>query len=50
MLKGLYVAYTGMINEQHRMDTLKNNLANSAKVGYKKEGATSQAFQDVLAY
>ena len=50
MLKGLYTAYTGMINEQHRMDTLTNNLANSATVGYKKEGATSQAFQDVLAY
>jgi len=50
MLKGLYTAYTGMINEQHRMDTLTNNLANSATVGFKKEGATSQAFQDVLAY
>lgn len=50
MLKGLYTAYTGMINEQHRMDTLTNNLANSATVGFKKEGATSQAFHDVLAY
>lgn len=50
MLKGLYTAYTGMVNEQHRMDTLTNNLANSATVGYKKEGATSQSFHDVLAY
>lgn len=50
MVKGLYTAYTGMINEQHRMDTLTNNLANSATVGFKKEGATSQAFRDVLAY
>ncbi len=50
MLKGLYTAYTGMINEQHRMDTLTNNLANSATIGFKKEGATSQSFQDVLAY
>ena len=33
MLKGLYVAYTGMINEQHRMDTLTNNLANASPVG-----------------
>lgn len=48
MLKGLYVAYTGMINEQHRMDTLTNNLANASTVGYKKEGATSQAFDEVL--
>lgn len=50
MLKGLYTAYTGMLNEQHRMDVLTNNLANSATIGYKKEGSTSQAFGDVLAY
>lgn len=50
MLKGLYTAYTGMINEQHRMDTMTNNLANADTNGYKKEGATSQAFDGVLAY
>ena len=50
MLKGLYTAYTGMVNEQHRMDTLTNNLANSAVAGFKKEGATSQSFDEVLAY
>lgn len=49
MLKGLYTAYTGMLNEQHRMDTLTNNLANADTVGFKKEGATSQAFGDLLA-
>lgn len=50
MLKGLYTAYTGMINEQHRMDVLTNNLANADTNGFKKEGATSQAFDTVLAY
>ncbi|MCH5254111.1 MAG: flagellar hook-basal body protein [Lachnospiraceae bacterium] len=50
MLKGLYTAYTGMINEQHRMDTMTNNLANATTVGFKKEGATSQSFDRVLAY
>lgn len=50
MLKGLYTAYTGMINEQHRMDVLTNNLANADTNGFKKEGATSQAFDSVLAY
>lgn len=48
MLKGLYTAYTGMINEQHRMDTMTNNLANASTVGYKKEGATSQSFDSIL--
>ncbi len=50
MLKGLYTAYTGMLNEQHRMDVMTNNLANASTNGYKKEGATSQAFRDVLTY
>ena len=49
MLKGLYTAYTGMINEQNRMDIMTNNLANANTVGFKKEGSTSQAFDDVLA-
>ncbi len=50
MVKGLYTAYTGLINEQNRMDVLTNNLANADTTGYKKEGATSQSFNDVLAY
>ena len=34
MVKGLYTAYTGMINEQNRLDILSNNLANAdTKIG-----------------
>ena len=29
MVKGLYTAYTGMVNEMKRMDVLENNLANA---------------------
>lgn len=50
MVKGLYTAWTGMVNQQNRMDVLTNNLANSATVGFKKEGATSQSFDEVLAF
>lgn len=50
MVKGLYTAYSGLINEQNRMDVLTNNLANADTNGYKKEGATSQSFDDVLAF
>jgi len=49
MVKGLYTAYTGMLNEQKRMDIMTNNLANASTVGFKKEGSTSQSFNDVLA-
>ncbi len=48
MLKGLYTAYTGMIQEQQRMDNLANNLANADTTGFKKEGLTSQSFDAVL--
>ncbi|MCR4999329.1 MAG: flagellar hook-basal body protein, partial [Lachnospiraceae bacterium] len=49
MVKGLYTAFTGMVQEQRRLDVLSNNLANSTTIGYKKEGATSVAFADELA-
>lgn len=49
MVRGLYTAYTGMMNQQHRLDTITNNLANSATTGYKKEGATAQAFDEMFA-
>ena len=49
MVKGLYTAHTGMINEQRRLDILSNNLANADTNGYKKEGATSKTFADELA-
>ena len=48
MVKGLYTAWTGMRNEQHRMDILTNNLANADTTGYKKEGSVSQTFSDLL--
>ncbi len=49
MVKGLYTAYTGMVNEQRRLDVLSNNLANSNTAGYKKEGTTNQSFDAQLA-
>lgn len=49
MVKGLYTAFTGMVNEQKRLDVISNNLANADTNGYKREGATSQTFADELA-
>ena len=49
MLRGLYTAYTGMLNEQYRMDIMANNLANADTTGFKKEGSTSQAYDEVMA-
>ncbi|MCI9426379.1 MAG: flagellar hook-basal body protein [Eubacterium sp.] len=49
MVKGLYTAYTGMVEEQRRMDVMTNNLANASTTGYKKEGTVNQSFDDQLA-
>lgn len=48
MVRELYTAYTGMINQQKRMDTVTNNLANASTTGYKREGVTSKSFKEVL--
>lgn len=49
MVRGLYTAYTGMANEQKRLDIIANNLANAATVGFKKESVTNQSFDEVLS-
>jgi len=48
MIRGLYTAYTGMRNEQRRLDIISNNVANSATYGYKEEGVSNQSFEDLL--
>jgi flagellar basal-body rod protein FlgG len=49
MVKGLYTAHTGMVNEMRRLDILANNLANADTTGYKKEGTTSRTFADEMS-
>ena len=38
MVRGLYTAWTGLYNEQKRLEVIANNIANSATTGYKQEG------------
>jgi len=49
MVKGLYTAYTGLANQQNRLDVVTNNLANATTTGYKKEGTTAQSFDSLMA-
>lgn len=49
MVKGLYTAYTGLRQQQNRLDIITNNLANASTTGYKKEGVSSVAFDEVIA-
>ncbi len=50
MVRGLYTAWTGMRNEQKRLDVISNNMANADTIGFKKEKVTSQSFEDELTF
>lgn len=45
MLNGLYVATSGMLMQQKRVDLISNNLANASSNGYKKEAATFNQYK-----
>ena len=49
MVKGLYTAYTGMLNEQNRMDIMmKFHLANADTNGYKKKAVRHRHLQILM--
>lgn len=48
MIRGLYIAATGMIAQRNRMDNITNNLANAETAGYKKDIMVTRTFDDVL--
>ena len=47
MVRSLYTAYTGMRNEEKRLDVISNNMANANTNAYKAEGSTARAFSQV---
>ncbi|MCK9479152.1 MAG: flagellar basal-body rod protein FlgF [Firmicutes bacterium] len=48
MVRGLYIAGTGMITQMKRMDVLSNNLANVDTNGFKEDSLLSRSFEDML--
>ena len=44
-MRALYTAASGMTAQQHRLDTIANNLANVGTTGFKK---SRDAFQDLF--
>ncbi|RAP73965.1 flagellar hook-basal body protein [Paenibacillus montanisoli] len=48
MLRGLYTAASGMISQQHRHDTVTNNISNLNTPGYKQKSAVTHSFPDML--
>ncbi|GGD92497.1 flagellar hook-basal body protein [Paenibacillus nasutitermitis] len=48
MLRGLYSAAAGMIAQQHRHDTVTNNISNINTPGYKQNNAVTRSFPEML--
>ena len=48
MVRGQYIAGTGMLLQRRMMETITNNVTNADTTGYKKEHLVSHSFDDVL--
>lgn len=48
MFRGMYISTTSLINNQNKMDTISNNLANVNTAGYKKDGILTESFPELL--
>ena len=48
MVRGLYIAGTGMMLQRRHMDVITNNIANADTTGFKKEYLVSHSFEDVM--
>lgn len=48
MERGLYIAASGMLVNQLRLDVVANNLANAGTAGYKGDRTASRSFGDML--
>ena len=48
MVRGLYIAGTGMLLQRRHMEIITNNIANADTTGYKKEHLVSHSFDEVM--
>jgi len=48
MFRGIYTGASGMLAELVRVNTVSNNLANSATVGYKRSQTVTRNFPEVF--
>lgn len=48
MIRGLYIAGTGMLVERSRMDTIANNIVNVETQGFKQDTVITKSFREML--
>lgn len=50
MIRGMYIAATGMKAQRERMNVISNNLTNNKTFGYKRDVALEKSFKEELVY
>jgi len=48
MIRGIYIAGTGMLTQQSQLDVIANNLANVNTPGFKRSAVTTEPFNGIL--
>lgn len=48
MIRGFYIATTGMIHQRQRLDTVSNNVANLNTTGFRMDRVVTRSFDDEL--
>ena len=48
MIRGIYIAASGLLAESARQDVVANNLANATTTGFKRSEATARPFEEML--
>jgi flagellar basal-body rod protein FlgF len=48
VIRGIYIAASGLLAESARQDVIANNLANATTTGFKRSEATASPFQEML--
>ncbi len=48
MVRGLFIAGTGMFTQQRRMDVVTNNITNAETIGFKKDTMVTNSFRDLI--
>ncbi len=48
MIRGLYIAGTAMVENNQKMESTSNNIANSQTIAFKRDDVTVESFHDVL--
>jgi flagellar basal-body rod protein FlgG len=48
MVRGIYTAASGMLSQEHNLDTIANNLANMDQTGFKRDTTVFKSFPEML--